>query len=547
MAIPAPDTDARLVIWAGWLCVAAALIVQCAAALGPLEVLVDSVFSRDDAFYYFKIARSIAAGHGATFDGIHATSGVQYLWMGFLIPLAWVFDDPVTYLRAVLFLCIALNLIAAFLFLRLCRMVHSDILAGIALILWAGVLAERWNTLQGMEYSLHIVILLETAIVAWRFVTGRDWTLSLLLGLLLALNFWTRLDSAVLSAALWLLAVAMVLRHADRRAAHIAALTLPGLIAAALYIAVSYAMAGTPLPLSGAVKSWYAGRYFQDVSATAAIIEQLRMWTKIQVSGVLALVPSSVIEIGLAETINPFSKPQHLIAALIFLAGLGLIALRLLRPSPDRRLMLACAFGVVVAGLQSALAVLVMKSFAPVSRHYYALHLIVWIVLGGCLILSLVRLIPASFRRPAAALLIVANALPYVLIANGLLSARPGVNNYAIARLRLAADLNRTLPPDAIVGAWNAGVLGYFLDRPVVNLDGLVNDRDFLAVLRAGTPLTGYLHAEGIGWLIDHNKQDLTLRFREKRDTMTDFRNGIPWTALEPVTQLGEVQVLRVR
>ncbi len=547
MARSTSDTDARLLLWAGWLCVAAALTAQCAASLRPLEFLVDSVFSRDDAFHYFKIARSIAAGHGATFDGIHATSGVQFLWTGFLIPLAWVFDDPVTYLRAVLFLCIALNLIAAFLFARLCRIAHSDTLAGIALILWAGVLAERWNTLQGMEYSLHIVILLETAIVAWRFFTDRDWTLSLVLGVLLALNFWTRLDSLVVSAALWLLAVAVVLRRADRGAARIAALTVPGLIAAALYIAVFQAMAGTPLPLSGSVKSWYAERYFQDVSTATAILEQLRMWAKIQVSGVLALVPSVLVEIGLAETFNPFSKPQHLATALMFVAGTGLIALRLLRPSPDRHLMLACAFGLAVAGLQSAAAVVVMKSFAPVSYHYYALHLIVWIVLGGCLILSLVRLMPASVRRPAAAVLTIANAVPYALIANGFLSATPDVMNYAVARLRLAAELNRTLPPGAIVGAWNAGVLGYFLDRPVVNLDGLVNDRAFLAVLRAESPLIDYLRAENIGWLIDHNKQDLTLRFGERRDTTTDFRNGIPWTALQPVTRLGDVQVLRVR
>ena len=65
MARSTSDTDARLLLWAGWLCVAAALTAQCAASLRPLEFLVDSVFSRDDAFHYFKIARSIAAGHGA--------------------------------------------------------------------------------------------------------------------------------------------------------------------------------------------------------------------------------------------------------------------------------------------------------------------------------------------------------------------------------------------------------------------------------------------------------------------------------------------------
>ena len=36
--------------------------------------------------------------------------------------------------------------------------------------------------------------------------------------------------------------------------------------------------------------------------------------------------------------------------------------------------------------------------------------------------------------------------------------------------------MNRILPEDSVVGAWDAGVVGYFLRFPVVNLDGLVND-----------------------------------------------------------------------
>ena len=35
------------------------------------------------------------------------------------------------------------------------------------------------------------------------------------------------------------------------------------------------------------------------------------------------------------------------------------------------------------------------------------------------------------------------------------------------------------LPPDAIIGSWNAGTIGYLSQRRVVNLDGLVNSRNF--------------------------------------------------------------------
>ena len=39
--------------------------------------------------------------------------------------------------------------------------------------------------------------------------------------------------------------------------------------------------------------------------------------------------------------------------------------------------------------------------------------------------------------------------------------------------------MNRVLPEGSVVGAWDAGVIGYFSRFPVVNLDGLVNSYDY--------------------------------------------------------------------
>lgn len=41
----------------------------------------------DDAFYYFVIARNIAAGHGSTFDQLAPTNGYHPLWMALITPL----------------------------------------------------------------------------------------------------------------------------------------------------------------------------------------------------------------------------------------------------------------------------------------------------------------------------------------------------------------------------------------------------------------------------------------------------------------------------
>ena len=38
-------------------------------------------------------------------------------------------------------------------------------------------------------------------------------------------------------------------------------------------------------------------------------------------------------------------------------------------------------------------------------------------------------------------------------------------------------------PADTVIASWDAGVIGYFSDRPVVNLDGVVNSFEWEAAL----------------------------------------------------------------
>jgi hypothetical protein len=51
------------------------------------------------------------------------------------------------------------------------------------------------------------------------------------------------------------------------------------------------------------------------------------------------------------------------------------------------------------------------------------------------------------------------------------------------------------------VGAWNAGIMNYFAEGGVVNLDGLVND-DSVSYIRSGT-LANYIAQRKIGYIIE--------------------------------------------
>lgn len=67
--------------------------------------------------------------------------------------------------------------------------------------------------------------------------------------------------------------------------------------------------------------------------------------------------------------------------------------------------------------------------------------------------------------------------------------------------MEAALWIRANLPPDAIIGAWNAGTIGFLSERQVVNLDGLVNSWDYDQVERQD--LCGYFQKTGITYLVD--------------------------------------------
>jgi hypothetical protein len=73
-----------------WIAAAAALVIWLALAWQPVPTLV-ARFNGDDAYYYLTIARHIAAGQGASFDGIAATNGFHPLYLMLIVPFFWMF------------------------------------------------------------------------------------------------------------------------------------------------------------------------------------------------------------------------------------------------------------------------------------------------------------------------------------------------------------------------------------------------------------------------------------------------------------------------
>ena len=74
----------------------AAIAVHVGVVTQDFETLAKNGYLYDDSFYAFQIARNIAGGQGATFDGVHPTNGFQPLYVAILVPIYLLFgSDPV--------------------------------------------------------------------------------------------------------------------------------------------------------------------------------------------------------------------------------------------------------------------------------------------------------------------------------------------------------------------------------------------------------------------------------------------------------------------
>jgi hypothetical protein len=74
---------------AGWFVFAASFALEAVAIVRADQAwLVHRLF--DDSYYYLEIGQRVSRGEGATFDGLHVTTGFHPLWLVVVVMIAVV-------------------------------------------------------------------------------------------------------------------------------------------------------------------------------------------------------------------------------------------------------------------------------------------------------------------------------------------------------------------------------------------------------------------------------------------------------------------------
>jgi len=496
--------------------------------LAPMSVLVN--FALDDGFYYFKIAANIADGKGSTFDGIHLTDGYHPLWAWLLVVVFRLTDDPFLRVRLALTLALILGTIAAYLLYRLLQPRFGTAVASLAAGIYGTSRAIFGDQITGQEFALFALLLCLTALVYDRLMSlpRRNLWHFAALGGVIGLTTLSRLDAILLLPA----TIFALLLHLRSQFRYWVATSSVVIIACCLVIAPYFAWkiptTGRLMTVSGRIKTWWGQQSLPKLFG----VEHLK---------------ASLKEMGITDAVEATLPVRTLVEPFLRRFPSG-------QREPLTLLVAYAIWLVALFGLQSSLSMSpygLQLLFVYGGLHYLAYgfwllgnyqgyqtpeFLLVTILTAIGLRAIYERL--SQFARWDIVVKVAPVAVIVLVLYSGFLCVRY-IHHYASPtaehnthsdRYRMARWMSSHLPSDAKVGSWNAGILGYFSDRCVINLDGLVNSHEYFERYLKTGRTADYIREKGIEFLADYDLKPLdsvSKQFRLKRVYWQPNRNWV--------------------
>jgi 4-amino-4-deoxy-L-arabinose transferase-like glycosyltransferase len=504
------------------------LLVVMAHAFLPHDEL---IHRGDDAYYYFGVATGFPERGWWSFDGLVSTNGVQPLWGAVLTGVAQVLDwTGLDGLEGFERLSVGLTALcwaaaAVLLYAILARTVSRG--AGLAA---AGALLFSlpivWPHVWGMENSIYALTLL-AAVAFYEFRFRREPTTArtVILGVLLGLTALSRLNAVMFVGVLlgWYVlsardGVGLRLRRAAVIAAVAGAVVVP-------YVVANLAVTGHLLPISGTVKAIERDELRERRGASSVVsVEYLKAAVSETYWPLRKFAQSRAADglwIGGSRAV--FRDDAFVGASRLLLALVVLLALPLLVGPPGRwirhlwaRLVSLGRFGhlALFALLNAGVSAVLYPTEANYAMPSW------WLVESEIVIVATVATIAATSLGYVARSIVPRRALrialPLGLAAlvafscvqaatffwDGENQTRDWHSSWNDESMLAAEWLGRNVPHDAVVGSWNAGVLGYHAPQEVINLDGVINNEDLLPHLERGN-VSDYIVERRIEYVSD--------------------------------------------
>ncbi len=477
----------------------------------------------DDTYYYLQTAWNHRTAGFPTFDGVNPTNGFQFLWHLVLYLLAHVITSKDTFLTLAVGLCFLFNSLSYVFIRQIGEDLKRPRFALVLGVLWFALSLPPFFNGNGMETSVHFFCfwwaLFETLRFLQRLNTGAQPS-PVRLVLPLVLTTWGRVDSVVICVLLYVSCLtAAVLASPNRKeflrgrwVPWVASLLLGGL-GLAVQLAANHGWGDTLIPISGLAKTsnLFPDPEFSLVTRAARALRNSYPW----------LVPSLADPAG----------ATRLLFALVML-GVSLRQLRKNTGYGDMKSLFQAEI-LLLAGSVLFMAAVVLSPVRFFNARYFSPVKIFWIFSFALAIDFACEVLRGRRARgilPYAPLLlclfaVFAGGIRYITQTTAPLA--PHSLDYI--RHHAALWVRDNVPEDYVLAAWNAGQFGYFSNHRVINLDGVVNSREYFERVSTGRePVCRYLHEQGVRYVMDH--MDLTHdRFTKNLPVVRSFGPCDKW------------------
>ncbi|HKW13207.1 MAG TPA: glycosyltransferase family 39 protein [Candidatus Krumholzibacteria bacterium] len=494
---------------------AAAAAVHLAVAALDFPTLARNGFLYDDSFYDFQIARHIAHGEGASFDGTHLTNGFQPLYVAMLVPMYWAAGSNETLpIHAALVLSALCSVASAYLLYRILARRVNETAAIVSAALWAFSPIVVRQAANGLETSLAALMFAATVFYYLENIRPDERVERrrlVLMGLLSGMCILARADLGFLVLAMGL---DFLLVRRSRRAGHawrgeIAAIGATALLVCLPWMAYGYFAVGSPFPESGRATRFLAIAYapffhlgphsmMADGPTGTFVAEHFER--SIETLKVIpALHPFFRGATKLGERLHA-ARPTEYVAdavGIVLLAGFALWWFkrrRTVQGRASREFEFLIGFAAMMIAAYSTFVFGVFFFL----RYYYPVYF-VGMIFAGIALHDAIAFFQSRSLRVRGFALAGTGVYAVSLLFMGYTSAfrsTPVYRFYDAAKwIKTHTDVSDT------IGVFQSGAIGYLSGRRVINLDGKVN-REAFAALREGK-LSSYVRAAGIDVVMD--------------------------------------------
>jgi hypothetical protein len=474
-------------------------------------------FGSDDMFYYTEVARHIVKGEGMSFDGVHPTSGVQPLWVLFLVPWAPLFEaHPALAMRIDLALITLVTVASGCLMPRVVNALlgrepwrrgvsdaHIEALGTLAGCVWLLHPRVLGVTFEGTEGAL-AALCWQASIIAWS--TERRDSDGLRLGVALGIGALARIDhlALALTCVVWP-------RGARRSLCRALGILLPAVALYGTWLVFCLHTTGSVVPDSGAAIRLAQGRYlalmrYGSPDGPGGISG---LWGQVHFAAAM-----------LRDTVSLLFRAGGHLSRFTVAAALGLATWLALA---SKRSMAQTATGAwrdaavrvaaTTAALSSALWPVVLAAASALLGYAIVLHHVrSWYTMPAQLLVTLLAsamcldaavAARGAWDLPGRPKLLAVTCAIWVSVAWAEEITSPR-RSWHPSYVRAARTLLAVTETGSRIGAFNSGILGAFSSeggRRVTNLDGVVNHGALLA--NETRTLSEYITGEGIEFIAD--------------------------------------------